>query len=671
MNPKISIEILYKKDTGKKTKRVPFTEARVCFVPKEHIDKGSEDPNGSTPYWEVDWQQATYKHEDNGHYVPDPTRTVGNSNQNPALNPYVGEWLLVIQPTDKSPVIQRITLKETKIRVKEGQKTVLKDALEVKPGWGKETKTKHKATVKTVDIVNYRYGEKAGTSLITVTVYDRLEHVYLASQYAPNKKNIYYERFFKRRIRDVWRKRLVNPGTRFTLFDCKRGLIELYVKADSGWLVVEKKPTDKPHRSTNKPESGKGDQKHILIIDDQISILDFYKYIDSLGVFAPKTLMEANIYGHGETTTPVLWNTYDSGWVDNERYEYDLDGRSKDWQADGPMKEYPNISDAFHDDGFFKFCGCNNDPLFRKTVVKAVNRIKSNKDREEFFVVSHLSPLFDVWANTNLNIEKRNIALQFASMPYQSQHYSAAAGAFLSVPAYGTPPSLFSEYYNNRFVVFGSKKSPSGKGINRKVLKYFKLEFDVDKENDIDEFGYLNYSNYTNDSYSAFEWRTNNWKLYNRYPNYLPIALLPGKIVFVKNYSAERAIDIFKIEAQESLLGNNQPGHLYYTEHTKVEAIWQREQGPYNTRRLSVIPTDEEGDIQQDIGIYVQEDGNCFLVERIHSEGHWKLYKRETGTYFFIDSYVRNASGKWYIDEDGGYFSDNGAIRENGQDMHY
>jgi hypothetical protein len=405
-------------------KFVSEQEAVVCVIARDKV--------GDTR-WPFHRLAATHKHAQNGIYKV--------ASGDAADEPGAGEWLLVVNLSDKSPVVQRLTLSD-----KGG-------VLVAAAGWGVRAsqETQHRAL--TVQIVNYQQTQgaapqgPAARSRISVRLFPRLEMVGLAclDKTGGGLGWMRFDEFARSRTRKLFSEGKLNDGVIFTLLIPNQCVTQVMVKAVApardAWVLLEEHQKSPPPLSKTDP-----------VVDKDIGILDFYQHLHDLGRDAPKSVVEAGIFGHAWVLGPIVWNTFDGAASFSMRDPNDFDGRSKDWVPEGAAgTRFILMAEAFHQKmGALRVWGCNhmNNVLFGE-LNGALNEMKKGTARDQFFQVRLVTSGRE---NLTLDHLKRSLAQFVVSQKIKhtieegnatgAVAYCGAAAQWLKLPVFGSAPGI-------------------------------------------------------------------------------------------------------------------------------------------------------------------------------------------------------------------------------------
>lgn len=276
----------------------------------------------------------------------------------------LGRYLLIVTAEDKSPVLQRITVKQAG------------DVQRVTAGWDNvAANERQNGQVLTVEIGSAAPAKKSQPgsreSMITVKLFPRGEYVIISGTFGRHEVNgkkdgVRFEAFAEGRRNRLWTAGDMRDGDLVTILSCDDRARRTYVKASTrhdrnnsrpaqDWVLVDE--------IRNPQVRGQFDAEEI---PTDIGILDFYAYLNLVGQKQPGTVEEASIFSHAFEGGPILWNTNErTRNPANGRDANDLDGRANDW---GPllMKSFPNLKAAFSPKALLRVWGCNATNLIDK-----------------------------------------------------------------------------------------------------------------------------------------------------------------------------------------------------------------------------------------------------------------------------------------------------------------
>ena len=560
-------------------------DAGVTFVPASMVrtNPPATSASGLEPYWECDWQPVTYLHDSDGHYLPDPTKKGPSGEDNPALDPQPGEWLLVVRADGYTPVSQRLTLKNSN------------GVLLATPGWASSALDRGlpdaQRTAATVNIVNYKKAknaDKGETTLITVVLWPRREVVFMAgADYATH--SMHFMLFGDTRRQRLFEREQVDSGTRFACLDCMSGRRFLLVKAQQAWIVTQENPA-----MSADPKS-----------PQRMGILELYRYLDCVGFEAPGTVQEASIFSHAYGRGPILWNTYDCSNHATRRDPEDLDGRAKDWQAGGVMAHYPNVANAFAQNGYLKTWGCFFDAHLQACLHNANARASRHADRDAYYEVTS-------WGHSQRTIEcvsdralRASIQRTFSGPPANVVAFDTAAAQYLRRRVFGAPPGNESNFIKNVMLVIDTDPT----------FTYLAREFGV-RPKDRDDSNHMDFSVVANPTIDDPPWFSGRWKKYsNEFPLFggskppMYIVALPSNVAMLRD--GRPSPPAYDVQTASGLLDANLSGHLYIAQKARPERL--RRLAIRDWLGLFMSPSPGE-----DAAIYVQSDRTFVLLTRPH-----------------------------------------------------
>lgn len=590
----------------------PVQDAHVAFVKEALLRKKPFSDSGPKPFWSVDGQYDTHKHKADGLYVLDAA-TVGQKYPSATnLDPVPGTWLLSVQVPGATPVVQRVTLKAAKgvLRATAGWDTHLADR-------GQPAKARIAATI---DMAYFAKGADkaipAEHTLITVQVLPRKEVVFLcgvdyevadatapAYPYDP-PENEYkeqggtrFEVFAQSRRYDLLSAKEIDKGTRVTFLNARTGIRSTTVLAASSWLTVDLERT-----GTSKYDS------------NSISISDLYVYLDSVGANAAGTVQEVGIFSHAWVGGPILRNTYDNSGSATTRDSTDRDARPKDWNASGVMAAYPKLKSAFSPNALFKTWGCNHPVLIRAQILAARQRLKAANPafpRDKVFTAessyeSHGQRFHEVEA-ASLD-QLRFVISRYFNSPSGARTYLGAAAHFLPVPCWGAPIGAGANYINNRMVITAPEGDP--------VLDYLKKEYSLQAS--AISGRYMDYQALKSVSVTSPPFSPDRW--YGQWPTVQDFAGTSGSWAYLKLHNGILAMRPGKLGVSVGWsnppIVAGSPGVLYRFPKTAPDKICRLG----STDALLV-----KQDAHRDCGMFVQQNGKVWIVQRQLPSGAWSV----------------------------------------------
>jgi hypothetical protein len=590
------------------------TTARVSFVTEALLRSKPFTGSSPQPYWTVDGQFRTHKHQADGYYVLDSAAVAASFPSGTNLDPASGKWLLSVQDNANSPVAQRITLKATK------------GVLRATAGWSDHPSDKGQTakarTAATVDLAYFAKGADkaipAEHTIITAVLYPRKEIVFLGGvdyEVADARSQAYpyatpddafkpqagtrFELFAESRRADLLAASALDKGTRVTFLAARTGIRRTTVKAGSGWLTVDRERTGTHRYDPNS-----------------ISILDLYGYLNSVGALSPGIVQEAGIFSHAWVGGPIIRNTYDQSGSATVRDPDDRDARPKDWNATGVMASYPKLGSAFSIGARFQTWGCNHPVLIRAQIQAALTRLHQRTPpfpRTKLF--SAASSYKDHEKKVHFEIETASLDhLRFAisryfNAPGGAWSYLGAAVHYLSIPCWGAPIGAGSNYVNNRMVITGPEGDP--------VLDYLKLEFGLPAT--AIEGRYIDYQTLKSVSFATPLFSSGRW--YGQRPVDWTFAGRAGPWSSVKLHNGRYAFRPSSISVTTSSptppIVAGSPGLLYDFPTSVPDRLF---------RIASAETIVFKKDSHFDSGLFVQDNGNVWIVQRARPRGAWTVY---------------------------------------------
>ena len=290
-----------------------------------------------------------------------------------------GQWLLVVQAANRSPVVQRLTLTDEK------------GFLRAKAGWSGTSPAKANPNLQAaaVDIHNRAQvpkGKKSPPvqSTVTAKLFPRREFILMSGIETHHGDQFSWRVLPEGRRNTLGRRGVIGQGDVVTMLHCESRERLTFVKAAAPgqWLLIDQFVKSGTKRTTNDFK------KEPKAPEKDIDILDFYRCLDEAGQTAPGTVAEASIFSHGFYGGPVLFNTDDLQGDPTRRDDKDLDGRAKDWNASATMSTFPGVKKALASDGFLKIWGCNALRLLHGMIDAAENKLRPTFDKDTFFTGS-------------------------------------------------------------------------------------------------------------------------------------------------------------------------------------------------------------------------------------------------------------------------------------------
>jgi len=574
MSESIKIQVYTEKDDAKP----PVVDATVSLVTRA----STQTDGGETwPYYGL---AATHDHRADGFYAPTSAAP---------LDP--GEYLLVVQKSGHSTVVQRLRL------------TAKRGVLEVTPGWDRAKGASHQAA--TVSIVNVgpRATPAADQPLfatINVRLLPRTELVALAShnhfsRRTEGRDGTRYLLFAQGHRNLMYGAGKIDKGTLSTILDCQARVIRVTVKdatpSHKGWVTI--------HEAWTHPlADDDGKQRPAETSEHEIGIEAFYDHIDGIGWVHEGTMVEAGIFGHGWVQGPIVWGTSDFSrgperWPGGGGTPKDLDARQDDFLQPGRetplgpakgamlMSRWPMLSKAFAKGATLRLWGCvhMNNVLAQCRV--AWGKIEAKTPRDEFFDIA-LSGGGRV--RTTLDLVKCNVAQAAVSEIFGRplEHgdcrgivaYPGAAAQFLgtSIPVFGAAPgmgSLYGQKSGNYIHLVGAG------GENAKPFQWWKHEF---PGLDFDDRNYMNYTTLLTAKLPDPGWQTQRHALIfdddtelDGHTGFAVLRLPSGLEVFRPGSQVSRTI--FERAVAHHHAGRS--GHLYIVRSSVPEVLLDRPPG--------------------------------------------------------------------------------------------
>jgi len=292
-----------------------------------------------------------------------------------------GKYLLVVCAKGKAPVYQRLTLKDNK------------GAAIAKVGWGGPA---HEANLLAHNVelpigAQGRNVKQDQRTLVTVKLVPRVEYVFVATtgfwhetqndQGQTVKDGTFWGRFAQVRRQRLWELGEMMGGHLITIFFCELGRRQTFVKAAGDatkWLRIHELLIKKP-----RPV---GVAQWPLDPEDDIGIIDLYRYLDAVGAAHRGTVWEVSFFGHawqqGPTFSP---RRQDEPYKSNdERDPKDLDARRKDWKPT-IRNTFKTLTAAHLYKAVWRVWGCNCDTEAQDAIGAAQRQLKPKFDRLALF----------------------------------------------------------------------------------------------------------------------------------------------------------------------------------------------------------------------------------------------------------------------------------------------
>lgn len=366
--------------------------------------------------WPFTAAAATHTHDGAGTYKAAPP-----------IVPVAGDWTLIVRVTGKSPVVQPL-----KMAAKTGGEFTTAPAPKTAAtvAFSSEVKTVGPAKVRRT-----RFGIK---------MFPSSELVFLSGTEYFNAGTQF--RIFADNYRKGLRgEKLVDDGVIGTLLSTDERSREHHVPAMAGgWLKVG-------HKSFGSTVGVKPGTAHAPVVGSDVSIIDLYKYISSVGASEPGRVKEVGIFSHSWPGGPLLFNTSDNSAIP-ARVPTDFDGRIKDFNATN-VASWPNMNAAMAPGASWHVWGCSAT-THHKNLTVAAHKHKKDGDTAFFTVTTSVSHHGGAVAQTME--ERTNRAKIRFSMDqrFRSLSYMAAAAKHLGVPVYGAPPGVGSSFDQKKSIMF-------------------------------------------------------------------------------------------------------------------------------------------------------------------------------------------------------------------------
>ena len=269
-------------------------------------------------------------------------------------------------------------------------------------------------------------------------------------------------RIFAEKYREgLRREKLVDDGVIGTLFSTDDRSRETHVPAMAGgWLKVG-------HWSFGPTAGVKPGTAHAPVVGADVSIVDMYKYLSSVGASEPGRVKEVGIFSHSWPGGPILFNTSDSSGA--ARLATDFDGRRKDFNATNAAG-WPKLKAAMAPGGSWHVWGCSAT-THHKNLTVAAHKHKKAGDHA-FFTVATTVTHHD--GTTAQSVEERTTRSRVRfnmDQRFRSFAYMAAAASHLGIAVYGAPPGVGSSFDQKRSVMFIDTAAYAS------LFAYFKDEF--------------------------------------------------------------------------------------------------------------------------------------------------------------------------------------------------
>ncbi len=358
--------------------------------------------------------------------------------------PVPGAWTLIVRVHGKSPVVQPLKMRAT-----------AKTEVATAPAPKLAATVRFSAEVKTVGAVRVR------RTRFDVKMFPASELVFLSGTeffQAGTRFRIFAENYRA----GLRREKLVDDGVIGTLFSTDDRSHETHVPAMAGgWLKVG-------HRSFGPTAGITPGKKHTAVVGEDVSIVDMYKYLSSVGASEPGRVKEVGIFSHSFREGPILFNTGDNDSI-RARESTDFDGRPKDFNSTN-TRGWPNMKAAMAPGGSWHVWGCSAATHFKNLAVAAHRHRDAGDDA--FFTVHSTMKHHD--GGVSEIVAERTTRTRIRSRMderFRSTSYMAAAAAHLGVPVFGAPPGVGSSFDQQRNLMFINVVAYAD------VFAYFKEQF--------------------------------------------------------------------------------------------------------------------------------------------------------------------------------------------------
>jgi hypothetical protein len=335
--------------------------------------------------------------------------------------------------------------------------------------------------------------------------------------------------------------------------------------------------------------------------------------LNSVGAFSPGTIREVGIFSHAWVGGPILHNTDDESGSRTARSPDDHDARPKDWNAAGVMASYPKLKAAFSSDAIFKTWGCNHPVLVRAQILAALQRLRGTtppfpRDKAFTVEVAHEGHGgLHEFEGASLD-ELRFLVSRYFNAPSGAWTYLGAAAHFLSVPCVGAPIGAGANYINNRMVITSPEGDP--------ILRYLESELSLPASAILER--YIDYQALRSVAVADPPFSPERW--YGKWPVSQDFAGLTGSWGFVKLHNGAMAIRPGRLGVSVSWIDPpivpGSPGVLYRFPKTSPHKICRLR----SNEALLV-----KQDAHFDSGLFVQQNGKVWVVQRALPAGAWKV----------------------------------------------
>lgn len=383
--------------------------------------------------WPFTGAKTTHTHDGAGTYKAAPP-----------IVPTAGAWTLVVRFTGKSPVVQPLKLTAT-------SKTEFATA----PAPRTAATVSFSSEVKTVG------KDKVRRTRFVIKMFPSSELVFLSgTEYFGAGTRF---RIFAENYREGLRKeKLVDDGVIGTLLSSDDRSRETHVPAMAGgWLKVG-------HKEFGPTAGIKPGTAHAPVVGQDVSIIDLYKYVSSVGASEPGRVKEVGIFSHSWPGGPLIFNTSDNGAVP-ARLPDDFDGRTKDFNATN-VAGWPNMKAAMAPGAGWHVWGCSAT-THHKNLTVAAHQHKKDGDTKFFTVTTSVQHHGGATAQT-MDERTNRARIRFSmDQRFRAASYMAAAVKHLGVPVFGAPPGVGSSFDQKKSIMFIDTTAYAT------LFAYFKDEF--------------------------------------------------------------------------------------------------------------------------------------------------------------------------------------------------
>jgi hypothetical protein len=337
------------------------------------------------------------------------------------IAPVVGDWVLIVRLSKKSPVVQPLKMRakgKVEIQTVPSPKTV------AAIGFSAEVKSIGKSQLR--------------RSRFKVTLFPSSEIVCISgTEYF--SAGTRFRIFAENHTLALLREKKADDGVIMTLFSADDRSRDTLVPAAGGGLV---KIAAKSFGPTAGITPGK---KHDPVIGVDISPPDMYAYLSGVGGSEPGRVIEVGFFTHSYPGGPILFNTGDDTSVPG-RLPTDFDARMKDFNPTNVAK-WPKLKLAMSASGSWHVWGCSATTHNKNLVAAALAHKKAGDDTH--FTVNTTSnhhdgrPAEKVEERTTRKRVKRDMDTRFRRLSFM-----AAAAKFLGIPVFGPPPGVGSSFAN-------------------------------------------------------------------------------------------------------------------------------------------------------------------------------------------------------------------------------